>query len=862
MTAGMEAKLTPVMRQYLDIKKNHSDEILFFRMGDFYEMFFDDAESASKILDIALTSRQNDVPMCGVPYHAAENYIARLIKAGRRVAICEQMETTPSSGSIVKREVVRIITAGTLVEQNLIQGEENNFLCSAIILDEEIGLAFVDISTGDFYLSVIQNSFDLFRGDIARFSPREILFRDNSKNADPRILEFLQNSEIALASLNEWIYDIEYLKGVISESFGIAGIKGFGLEAPAEILAAGSVLHYLRDTQKRALEHLKFPCRLSTSSYMTLDEATIRNLEIIRNLQDGSKSRTLFSVLNKTRTAMGKRRLERVLLQPLLDLSEIEKRLNVVQYFHEYHALALQTQKLLDEVADLERLLSRIMMKRSTARDFPTLSKSLKAAAKLRDFLATQPLEDMQKLAETVVTVNELAERIDSTVLDDPALTPEQGRVIRPGHNAEIDRLYNLTSDAKKWVLDFEEEEKKKLGIATLKVKYNRVFGYYIEVSRGQTAKVPEGYSRKQTLKGAERYTNEKLQKFEEETLSASERLIELEKNELEGLFAETIKESHRIQSCAEAIGEIDTLLSFAIAALEHRFVRPNFNAEGLMQIADARHPIVEKYYTKEVFIPNDIFLDTKNNIIKIITGPNMSGKSTYIRTAAIVQLMSQIGSFVPAREANVSPADRIFTRIGASDNISMGESTFLVEMAEAAIILNNATERSLIIMDEVGRGTSTYDGLAIAWAVVEYLARYIRAKTLFATHYHELTRLGGKNGIVNYTVLVKEKLDGVEFLHKVVPGSADRSYGIHVAKLAGIPKEITSRAAHILDRLEKHSKQRIEKDAVYDASSEQLEMFNASNHRVIRVMREIDLNTLTPLDALNILSKLKKEIE
>ncbi len=857
----MEAKLTPVMRQYLDIKKNHPDEILFFRMGDFYEMFFDDAEVASKILDIALTSRQNDVPMCGVPYHAAESYIARLIKAGRRVAICEQMETTPSSGSIVKREVVRIITAGTLVEQNLIQGDENNFLCSAIILDEEIGLAFVDISTGDFYLSTIQNSFELFRGEIARFSPREILFRDNSKKADPRIPEFLKNSDISIASLNEWMYDIEYLKGIISESFGIAGIKGFGLDAPAEILAAGSVLHYLRDTQKRTLEHLKFPRRFSNSSYMTLDEATIRNLEIIRNQQDGSKNRTLYSVLNKTRTAMGKRRLERVLLQPLTDLREIEKRLNIVQYFHEYHALALQTQKLLDDVADLERLISRLILGRSTARDFPTLSQSLKAAAKLRNFLAEQPLEDVQQLAEKVTVLHELTERIDATVLDDPALTPEQGRVIRPGRNAEIDRLYDLTHDAKKWVLEFEEKEKKKLGIATLKVKYNRVFGYYIEVSRGHTGKVPEGYSRKQTLKGAERYTNEELQKFEEETLSASERLIELEKKELDELLAETLKESHRIQACAEAIGEIDTLLSFTIAALENRFIRPNFNAEGLVQIADARHPIVEKYYTKEVFIPNDIYLDTKNNIIKIITGPNMSGKSTYIRTAAIVQLMSQIGSFVPAREANIALSDRIFTRIGASDNISMGESTFLVEMAEAAIILNNATERSLIIMDEVGRGTSTYDGLAIAWAVVEYLARYIRAKTLFATHYHELTRLGGKNGVVNYTVLVKEKLDGVDFLHKVVPGSADRSYGIHVAKLAGVPREVTSRAAQILARFEKQSKSRSEKESCRD-TSEQLEMFNAANHRVIRTIREIDLDTLTPLDALNVLSKLKKEIE
>jgi DNA mismatch repair protein MutS len=595
---------------------------------------------------------------------------------------------------------------------------------------------------------------------------------------------------------------------------------------------------------------------------MVLDEATIKNLEIIRNQQDGGKNRTLFSVLNRTRTAMGKRFLERAILQPLLNVNEIENRLNVVQYFYEYHALAQQVQKLMDEVSDLERLLSRLMMRRFTARDFPTLSKSLQAASKLRAFLEEQPLEDIQNLAKKIVILDDVTEKINATILDEPALTPEQGRVIRPGHNAEIDRLYNLTHDAKNWVLDFEEREKKKLGIPTLKVKYNRVFGYYIEVSRGQTGKVPEGYSRKQTLKGAERYTNEELQKFEEETLSASETLIDLENKEIDELLRAILAESRHIQSCAEAIGEIDTYLSFAIAALEHRFVRPKFNCEGFMQIADARHPIVEKYYTKEAFIPNDIFLDTKNNIIKIITGPNMSGKSTYIRTAAIVQLMSQIGSFVPAREANISLADRIFTRIGASDNISMGESTFLVEMAEAAIILNNATSDSLVIMDEVGRGTSTYDGLAIAWAVVEYLARYTRAKTLFATHYHELTRLGGKNGVVNYTVLVKEKLDGVEFLHKVVPGSADRSYGIHVARLAGIPRSVTARAAQILERLEKQSRARAEKEHAGESEAEQLVMFNAANHRVIRAIQEIDINTISPIEALNELHRLKKEIE
>lgn len=858
----MESKLTPVMRQYLEIKKNYPTEILFFRMGDFYEMFFDDAEIASKILDIALTSRQNDIPMCGVPYHAAESYIARLLKAGRRVAICEQMESTPSSGTIVKREVVRIVTPGTLVEQNLIQSEENNFLCSVVVMDETIGMAFIDISTGDFYLSNIEHSFDLFRGEIVRFSPKEAVFRNISKSADLRFEEYLKNLGIPLVSLNDWIYDVEYLKGIISDAFSVAGIKGFGINSVSEILAAGSVLYYLKETQKRSFEHLKHPRSCTAKKFMVLDEATIRNLEIVRNLNDGSKNRTLFSVLNRTRTAMGKRFLERALLQPLLDVGEIESRLNVVQYFFGYHALATQVQKLLDEVTDLERLLSRLTMGRYTARDFPTLAQSLEAASKLQMFLLNQPTEEIQALANKLTVPDGLAQRIRATVLDEPALSPEHGRVIRPGHNAQIDRLYELTHNAKQWVIDFEEREKRKLGIPTLKVKYNRVFGYYIEVSRGQSAKVPNDYVRKQTLKGAERYTNEELQNFEEETLTASETLVELEKQELQQLLKDVLEHRQHIQNCAETIGEIDGYVSLAVAAVENKYVRPHFNDEGSMHVSDARHPMVEKYYTKEVFVPNDIVLDTKDNIIKIITGPNMSGKSTYIRTAALVQLMAQIGSFVPALKANVSIVDRIFTRIGASDNIAMGESTFLVEMAEAALILNNATKNSLIIMDEVGRGTSTYDGLAIAWAVVEYIVRYIRAKTLFATHYHELTKLGGKNGIVNYTVLVKEKLDGVEFLHKVVPGSVDRSYGIHVARLAGIPREVTSRAAQILDRLEKQARTKIEKEHAKDAREEQLEIFNAANHRVIRAIKEIDLNTITPLEALNVLSNLKKEIE
>ena len=726
---------------------------------------------------------------------------------------------------------------------------------------ERIGMAFVDISTGDFYLSSIEKSFELFRGELTRFSPREVVYREGPLPGDGRYTEHLKNIDVPMYALSDWHYDTAYLEGVMRDAFGLAGIKGLGIEDGIEIQAAGSIIQYLRDTQRKSLGHLKHPLRIISSDFMVLDDATIRNLELVRNQQDGGKQRTLFSALNHTRTAMGRRALERNILQPLVVRGEIEKRLDIVQYFFEHHTIAAQAQTALEGVLDMERLLSRLAVGRAWPRDYLALRDSIRAAARLKELLEAQPLEEVQNLARAVPDLGETAARIDATIIDDPALTPEQGRVIRPGLSAEIDRLHGLKKDAKSWVLEFEEKEKKALGIPTLKVKYNRVFGYYLEVSRGQAAKVPDGYMRKQTLKGAERYTTEELQKFEEEILTATGTIVDLEKKELDSLLKETLEHGPGIQQCAAALGDIDFLCSLAVSAVENRYARPRFNDGGLMSVTDGRHPIVERYYTREVFIPNDIRLDGMDNIIKIITGPNMSGKSTYIRTAAILQLMAQTGSFVPAREADLCIVDRIFTRIGASDNISRGESTFLVEMTEAAVILNNATERSLIIMDEVGRGTSTYDGVAIAWAVVEYITRYIRAKTLFATHYHELTELGGEKGVVNYTVMVQEKLDGVEFLHKVIPGSADRSYGIHVARLAGIPKEITSRATQIQERLEKRTRTRGAGDREKKDDG-QLDMFNAANHRVVKAIQEIDLDSLTPLDALNELARLKKAIE
>lgn len=859
----MDVRLTPMMRQYLEIKKNYPDDILFFRLGDFYEMFFDDAHTASKILDIALTSRQNDIPMCGIPYHAADSYVARLIKAGYRVVICEQMEAAPSSGTVVRRDVVRVVTPGTIVEQNLLQSDDNNFLASAVIGAESIGLAFIDISTGDFYLSSIERSLDVFRGELTRFNPREMILKVDGVPDDAQYAQAVAARSIPVSKINEWLYDTDYLTSTITDVFNLASVRGLGITTDIELLAAGSILEYLRDTQKKTIEHLKYPQRIVSSEFMMLDEATIASLELVKNQLDGTKQRTLFSVLNRTSTAMGRRLLDRNILQPLTNPELIEKRLDMVQHLCDHGELLQRVQTEMEKIFDMERLLSRFHIGRYNPTDFIALRESIAAASAIRGILAEQQFEPCERLASMIGDPDPLAARIAAVIADNPALSPEHGRVIRPGYSAELDRLYDLKKDARAWILSYQEEEKQKLGIPTLKVKYNKILGYYIEVSKGQTSKVPAEYYRKQTLVSGERYTTETLQKFETDILHASDKITHIENEEIIKLLADILSYKDELQKAASAIAETDYFCSLSRAAVENKYVRPHFNDVNRTDIKDGRHPMVERYYTKEVFIPNDVQLDSDERVIMLITGPNMSGKSTYIRMAAIIQLMAQIGSFVPASSADLSPVDRIFTRIGASDNISRGESTFLVEMNETAVILNNATSKSLIVMDEVGRGTSTFDGLSIAWAVVEYILRYVRAKTLFATHYHELTELGDKKGIINCNVLVKEHMSGVDFLHRVAPGAADKSYGIHVAKLAGIPKEITARATRILEKLEKTSRgSSAKKEADAERSSEQLEIFNAANHVVIQAIRNIDIDGITPLDAINELNRLKKLIE
>jgi DNA mismatch repair protein MutS len=850
-----------MMRQYLEIKSKYASSLLFFRLGDFYEMFFDDAKTASHVLDIALT-RRADVPMCGIPFHAAESYIARLIKAGHTVAICEQLEAVPTQGTICKRDVVRVITPGTVIESNLLQSDENNFLASAVITREKFALACVDISTGDFFLTVTEKSLDLFRGEIARFSPREIIFKSYDETDAAKYKGYLEGRNIPVRSLNEWIFDVEYLTKTILTVLSLKSLKGLGLESDIEILAAGSILEYLKETQKRSFDHIRHPKRIQKRDRMFLDDATISHLELTANQQDGGKARTIYAVLNRTQTAMGKRTLERNILQPLLDRGEIEERLSLVESLKSDRELSADCESALERIHDIERIISRMHMGKVFPKDFLSLSESIRASNDLCVRLESSGRKEFAGILEALPDMSFLADDIDATIVDEPALTPEQGQIVRTGVNAELDHLHTLKTDAKSWVVQYQEDEKNRLGINTLKVRYNRVLGYYIEISKGQTDKVGSDYLRKATLVNCERYTTEQLQRFETDVLCASEKIVELENALISRLHGECLASRDALQKLSSAIGVLDFHLSLAISARENRFVRPAFSDDSVFAVRDGRHPIVEKFYTREAFIPNDIDFNRGENRIKIITGPNMSGKSTYIRMAATIQLMGQIGSFVPAAEATLPIADRIFTRIGASDNISRGESTFLVEMNETATILNNATERSLIIMDEVGRGTSTYDGLSLAWAIVEYILMYIKANTLFATHYHELTRLADRNGIVNYNVKVSETAAGVEFLHKVVPGSADRSYGIHVARLAGIPKEITTKAQKILERLEKQSRKSSEHETKTESSDAQIELFNAANHLAIQAIRAIDLNTVTPIDALNELARLKKIIE
>lgn len=848
-------KLTPMMRQYLRIKEQYPDAILFFNLGDFYETFFEDAELASRELDLVLTKR-NEAPMAGVPLKKAEVYINRLLKRGYKVAICDQLQDPQEARGLVLRDVVRVVTPGTALEEEVLEPGLNNYIAAILPQGERLGLAVADLSTGEFRATELSQ--DELKAELARLQPAEMLLPQGF-DAEGTLKE--ADRRVAQTRVEESHFRAEELL----EHFDLASLEGLGLSELAGRAAAG-LLKYLKETQKERLAHLKRPQAYSISEQMQLDPFTQRNLELVRDLSGGTQN-TLFSVLNRAVTGMGERLLRRWLLAPLLDREEIERRLDLVELLYNEGLLRAELRAFLKDIHDLERLAGRLGAGRANPRDLLSLGQSLEKLPQLRELVerlrAAGPSEILEELAKTLDTLSleDLAELLRRALREDAPLTLKEGGLIREGFDHELDELKAQERAYKKKILELEAKERERTGIPSLKVGYNTVFGYYIEVTKAHARRVPPDYIRKQTLVNAERYITPELKEYEGRITSAAERAVELEYEIFLQLRERVAARVKQIQELAELIARLDAFAALAEAAKANGYTRPSFTEKPALEIRDGRHPVVER---REEFVPNDLLLREDEHLV-ILTGPNMSGKSVFIRQIALIVLMAQIGSFVPAREARLPLIDRIFTRVGASDMLASGYSTFMVEMLETANILNNATPRSLIILDEMGRGTSTFDGVSIAWAVAEHLATKVKAKTLFATHYHELTKLAARvPGVKNMHVRVKEFGNEVIFLHRVAEGVAEGSYGVHVARLAGLPEEVTAKAAQILDQILKNNPL----DAMGELRSKeprflkQLALFAAEEHPVIKRLKGLDLEKLTPLEALELLAQLKREID
>lgn len=858
--------LTPMMQQYVDVKKEYSDALLFFRLGDFYEMFFEDAKIASKELEIALTQRdcglEEKAPMCGVPHHVADTYISRLVDKGYKVAICEQVEDPQLAKGLVKREVVRIVTPGTIMDGNILDEKSNNFLASIYLDDFGVGITYVDTSTGEMFttefIGEMDNSYRFLLDELGKILPSEVicneLFTKNTK-----YFHLIQNKINPYLNIQkDSTQDIDNYKNHILDFFIESNIKGFNLnERVYSIISTWRLLEYLRATQFSKLEHINELQYYQPEQYLLMDINTRTNLEIHETMRSREKKGALIGILDRTQTAMGGRLLKKWLEQPLLDIKLIESRLDMVEYLTENPFDLNEIKDRLREVYDIERIVSRISNGNSNGRDLVALKNSIREIPGLKVVLENTGLDHFIKLQGEMDGLNDIHELLDAAILDNPPLTIKEGGIIKEGYNSELDELKHARSKGKQWLSKLESDEKKSTGIKTLKVGYNRVMGYYIDVTKTNINLVPPHYIRKQTLANSERYYTEELKSMEEKILGAEEKSIKLE-YEIFQEIRETIKKNiNRLQKTGKLLAYLDVILSFSLIANQYNFIRPTLNNKGTIDIKDGRHPVVEATIKHQLFVPNDTHMDLRDDMVQIITGPNMAGKSTYMRQIAIIVLLAQIGSFVPAKEADIGIVDRIFTRIGASDNLSQGESTFMVEMTEVSNIIRFATPRSLLILDEVGRGTSTYDGLSIAWAVVEHIANKIRAKTLFATHYHELTQLESKfKGIKNYTITAKEQGEDVIFLRKIVQGSTNQSFGIQVAKLAGISKDIINRANEILTMIEGSHQINLH-DPVKTNDQKQLNLMDYKKDFFVDRVKNIDINTLTPMDSLNLLGAL-----
>ena len=877
------AELTPMMQQYMETKEQYKDCILFYRLGDFYEMFFDDAITVTRELDITLTGKscglEERAPMCGVPYHSVEGYLNRLVQKGYKVAICEQVEDPKLAKGIVKREVVRIVTPGTNLNMQALDESKNNYIMCIVYIGDHFGMSVADVTTGDYFVTELDNERKLM-DEIAKFAPSEIICNEPLYVSGIDIDDLKNRLGIAIYALDAWYFDDAMCEKSLKEHFKVSSLEGLGLsEFNCGMIGAGALLQYLYETQKNSLAHLSHISPYTTGKYMLLDSSSRRNLELCETLREKQKRGSLLWVLDKTKTAMGARMLRSFVEQPLIDKDEIIKRLDAVGEFKDNAICREEIREYLTPVYDLERLISKVTYQSANPRDLIAFRSSLEMLPHIKCILGDMSAPLLAELHDNLDTLEELCSLIQMSIQDEPPLAMKEGGIIKEGYNEMVDQLRNAKTEGKTWLAEVEAEEREKTGIKNLKIKYNKVFGYYLEVTNSYKDLVPEYYTRKQTLANAERYITPRLKELEDMILGAEDKLYALEYELYCEVRERIAAELLRIQKTAKAIAQIDVLASLALVAERGNFVRPSINEKGIIDIKNGRHPVVEKMIPNDMFIANDTYLDDKKNRVSIITGPNMAGKSTYMRQTALIVLLAQVGSFVPAESANIGIVDRIFTRVGASDDLASGQSTFMVEMTEVANILRNATNKSLLILDEIGRGTSTFDGLSIAWAVVEHISnkRLLGAKTLFATHYHELTELEGKiEGVNNYCIAVKEKGDDIVFLRKIVKGGADKSYGIQVAKLAGVPESVITRAKEIVNelvdadistRIRDISVQTSEppkKTKRYDeVDLAQMSLFDTvKDDDVLEELKEIDVSNLTPMDALNTIYRLQNKLK
>ncbi len=879
------ANLSPMMQHYVQTKNEHKDCILFYRLGDFYEMFFDDAITVSRELEITLTGKdcglEERAPMCGVPFHAADNYVNRLIEKGYKVAICEQVEDPKQAKGMVKREVTRIVTPGTNLSLTDLDEGKNNYLMSIVCTANQFGLAVADVSTGDCYVTEIDNERKLL-DEINRYLPSEIICNDSLMVCGVDLDDLKNRLHITISALDAWYFGEDICYQTLKEHFKVNALNGLGLsDYDSGVIATGALFRYLLETQKNALEHMNKITPYTTEKYMVIDSSSRRNLELVETLREKQKRGSLLWVLDKTKTAMGARMLRSFVEQPLIDAVEINERLDVITELNLQGMLREEIREYLNPIYDLERLVSRISYRSANPRDLIAFKNSLEMLPYIKQLLNNFTSTLLKQINEQLDDLQDLFTLIDKSIAEDPPLAIKEGGIIKDGCSEQVDKYRQSKTEGKNWLAELEAKEKEKTGIRNLKIKYNKVFGYYLEVTNSFKDMVPDYYMRKQTLTNAERYITPELKELEDMILGAEDKLYALEYDLFCDVRERLAEQIPRIQQTAKAIALLDTFASLSVVAQKNNFVRPTVNSRGIIDIKNGRHPVVERMIPNDMFIANDTYLDNSSKRVSVITGPNMAGKSTFMRQVALIVLMAQIGSFVPADKAKIGVVDRIFTRVGASDDLASGQSTFMVEMTEVANILRNATSRSLLILDEIGRGTSTFDGLSIAWAVIEHISntKLLGAKTLFATHYHELTELEGKiPGVNNYCIAVKEQGDDIVFLRKIVKGGADKSYGIQVAKLAGVPDSVIARAKELVEELidaditgaikdmvqtQKKSKPKQKQPHYDEVDMEQIALFDTvKDQDILQELKELDITNLTPMEAMNTLYRLQNKLK